>query len=313
MKAIVFHSFGGNDVLEIQDVPKPSPRPDEVLIRVHAAGVNPVDWKVREGHAKILTSSRFPKVLGIECSGEIVETGSFVKTFKAGDAVIANAGMRLGVYAEYVAVRGKNVFPKPENVTFEDAATLPIAGQTALQALRDKGRIAQGKKALINGASGGVGTFAVQIAKILGADVTAVCSEANAGFVKGLGADHVIDYHLQDFTKIAERYDCIFDAVSSRSFGECKRALTERGVYINTLPTPSIFWNIFVTSFRSGKKAATMAVAQRAADIEWLCGQIGKGGIKVIIDQVFPLDQVKDALAYSQTGRARGKIVLRVI
>jgi NADPH:quinone reductase-like Zn-dependent oxidoreductase len=313
MKAIVFNAYGGNDVIEIQDVPKPSPRPDEVLIRVHAAGVNPVDWKVREGQARILTGNRFPKVLGIECSGEIVDTGSLVKKFKAGDAVIANAGMRLGAYAEYVAVKEKTVFPKPETVTFEDAATLPIAGLTALQAVRDQGRIAPGKKALINGASGGVGTFAVQIAKILGADVTAVCSAANAGLVKGLGADHVIDYCQQDFTKTTERYDCIFDAVSSRSYGECKRALTERGVYINTLPTPSIFWNIFITKLLPGKKAATMMVSRRASDIVWMCGQLKTGRLKVVIDKVFPLAQIKDALAYSQTGRTRGKIVLKLL
>lgn len=312
MKAIVFHAYGGNDVIEIQDVPKPSPRPDEVLIRVHSAGVNPVDWKVREGHAKILTGRRFPKVLGIECSGEIVEAGSLVKKFKAGDAVIANAGMQLGAYAEYVAIRGKAVFSKPDTVSFEDAATLPIAGLTALQALRDKGRIVPGRKALINGASGGVGTFAMQIAKILGAEVTAVCSSANAGLVKGLGADHVIDYRQQDFTATHEGYDIIFDAVSSRSFGECKKALTRRGVYVNTLPTVSIFWNIFATSFLPGKKAATMMVAQKAADMEWMCGQLKTGKLKVVIDRVFPLDQIKDALAYSETGRARGKIVLKV-
>ena len=313
MKAIVFRAYGGNDVIEIKDVPKPSPRPNEVLIRVHAAGVNPVDWKVREGQAKILTGSRFPKVLGIECSGEIVKTGSLVRKFKAGDAVIANAGMGLRAYAEYVAVKGKTVFPKPEVVAFEDAATLPIAGLTALQALRDKGRIARGKKVLINGASGGVGTFAVQIAKILGAEITAVCSAPNAGLVKGLGADHVIDYCQQDFTKTADRYDCIFDAVSSRSFGECKRALTERGVYINTLPTSSIFWNIFVTTMLPGKRAATMMVSQRASDIEWMCEQLKTGRLKVVIDRVFPMDQTKEALAYSQTGRARGKIILKLL
>jgi len=313
MKAIVFHAYGGNKVLELQEVLMPAINPDEVLIRVHAAGVNPVDWKVREGQTRILTGSRFPKVLGIECSGEIVEVGSLVKKFKAGDAVIANAGMRLGAYAEYVAVRGKTVFPKPEMVAFEDAATLPIAGLTALQALRDKGRIVSGRKVLINGASGGVGTFAVQIAKILGADVTAVCSAANAGLVKGLGADHIIDYHQQNFTRTTERYDCIFDVVSSRSFGECKKALTRRGVYVNTLPTPSIFWAIFITALLPGEKAATMMVRQRAADMEWMCEQLKTGKIKVIIDRVFPLDQIKEALAYSQTGRARGKIVLKVL
>jgi NADPH:quinone reductase-like Zn-dependent oxidoreductase len=313
MKAVVFNAYGGNDVLGLREVPRPAIKADEVLIRVHAAGVNPVDWKVREGQAKILTGGRFPKVLGIECSGEIVETGSFVKKFRAGDAVIANAGMWLGAYAEYVAVKEKTVFPKPELVAFEDAATLPIAGLTALQALRDKGRIVPGRKVLINGASGGVGTFAVQIAKILGAGVTAVCSAANAGLVKELGADHVIDYCQQDFTKTAERYDCIFDVVSSRSFGECKKALTRSGVYVNTLPTPSIFWNIFITTLLPGKRAATMMVSQRASDIEWMCKQLKTGRLKVVIDSVFPLDEIKGALEYSQTGRARGKIVLKIL
>jgi NADPH:quinone reductase-like Zn-dependent oxidoreductase len=313
MKAIVINAFGGNDVIEVQDVPKPSPRSDEVLIRVHAAGVNPLDWKIRDGQAKMLTNSRFPKVLGVECSGEIVETGSLVKKFKEGDAVIANAGMRLGAYAEYVTVREKTVFPKPEKIFFADAAALPIAGLTALQALRDKGRIAPGRKALINGASGGVGTFAVQIAKILGAEITAVCSAANAGLIKGLGADHVIDYRQQDFTSSTERYDCIFDAVSSRSFGECKNVLTKRGIYINTLPTGSIVWNIFVTSIWPGKKAATMMVAQRTSDMAWMCGQVETGRIRVIIDKVFLLEKAKEALAYSQSGKARGKIILKVI
>jgi NADPH:quinone reductase-like Zn-dependent oxidoreductase len=293
MKAVVFRAYGGNEVLEVQDVPRPSPGPDEVLVRVHAAGVNPVDWKVLGGQAKMLTGSRFPKVLGIECSGEVVETGNRVRAFKQGDQVIANTGMRLGAYAEFAAIRERTVFPKPGKVTFEEAATIPIAGLTALQALRDKGRIAPGKKILINGAAGGVGTFAVQMAKILGAEVTAVCSASNAGLVKGLGADRVLDYRQQDFTRIGETFDIIFDAVSTRSFRECRKALTPQGVYINTLPGPTIFWNILTTSFLPGKKAATMMVGQRAEDVAWICDQIGIGTIKVVIDKVYTLDQVR--------------------
>jgi NADPH:quinone reductase-like Zn-dependent oxidoreductase len=313
MKAAVFRAYGGNDVLEIQDVPRPSPGPDEVLVRVRAAGVNPVDWKVLAGQAKMLTGSRFPKVLGIECAGEVVETGNRVSAFKDGDQVIANAGMRLGAFAEFAVIRERAVFPKPGSVTFEDAATIPIAGLTALQALRDKGSISPGKKTLINGASGGVGTFAVQIAKILGAEVTAVCSAVNAGLVKGLGADRVLDYRQQDFTRIGETFDIIFDAVSTRSFRECRTSLTPRGVYVNTLPKPVIFWNILTTSFLPGKKAATMMVAQRAKDVAWIGDRIASGAIKVVLDKVFTLDQAREALAYSATGRARGKIVLRVL
>jgi NADPH:quinone reductase-like Zn-dependent oxidoreductase len=313
MKACVFNAYGGNEVLEIRKEPMPIIKPDEVLVQVHAAGVNPIDWKVREGQVRFLTGRKFPKVLGIECSGEIVEVGTFVKNIKLADAVIANTGLRLGAFAEYVTVKERTVFPKPDWVTFEDAATLPIAGLTALQALRDKGCFAPCRSVLINGASGGVGIFAVQIAKIFGAEVTAVCSSPNFGLVRGLGADHVIDYRERDFTESLHGYDLIFDAVSSRSFGECAKALTRTGVYVNTLPTPSIFWNIFATSFRSGKKAATMMVSQRAQDIAWLCEQIGMKRIKVVVDKVFSLDRVKDALSYSQTGRARGKIVLKVL
>ena len=312
MKAAVFTRYGGNDTIEVRDVPIPALRPDEVLIRVRAAGVNPVDWKVREGHARILTGGKFPKILGIEFAGEIAGLGTHAKKHSKGDPVIANAGMRLGAFAEFVAVAEKAVFPKPQHVSFEDAATLPIAGLTALQALRDKGKIAPGMNVLINGAAGGVGTFAVQIAKVYGARVTAVCSAGNADLVRSLGADRLLDHRQQDFTKEGETYDIIFDAVSKRSFGECKRALTRRGVYVNTLPGASIFWSIFLTSVLPGRKAATMMVDQRAVDVAWLCDQIGAGKIKVVRDTVYTLDHVREALAHSETGTAKGKIVLNV-
>jgi NADPH:quinone reductase-like Zn-dependent oxidoreductase len=313
MKAVVFHAYGGNDVIGVTDMPKLSPGPDEVLIRVHAAGVNPVDWKIRQGEARFLTGWKFPKILGIECSGEIVETGAHITKFKAGDAVISTGSLRLGAYAEYTAVLESRAFLKPESISFEEAAAIPIAGMTAAVALRDKGRIEAGKKVLINGASGGVGTFAVQIAKLYNADVTGVCSAGNAGLVKDLGADRVIDYREQDFTKTGERYDIIFDTVSSRSFSECRKALTANGVYINTLPSLSIFWDIFATSLLPGKKAATIMVGHKKADMDWLCGHLETGRLKVILDRVYPLEQVKEALNFSETGRVRGKVVLKVI
>ncbi len=313
MRAVAFHAFGGNDVIGITDVPKPSPKPGEVLIKVHAAGVNPVDWKTREGQTRIFIGSTFPKILGIECAGEVVDAGNLVTKYNPGDAVIATAGFHLGAYAEYVAISEKTVFPMPKNISFEEAAAIPIAGMTAFIALRGKGGISPDKKVLINGASGGVGTFAVQIAKLYGAEVTAVCSGANAGLVKGLGADRVIDYHQQDFTKAGIHYDIVFDAVSARSFKECKQVLAPHGIYINTLPSPSLFWSIFVTALLTGKKAATIMVGHKSADMEWLCGHIEAGKIKVFLDKVFPLEQAKEALAYSQTGRVRGKVVLQVM
>jgi NADPH:quinone reductase-like Zn-dependent oxidoreductase len=313
MKAVVFHAYGKNDAIGIEDMPKPSPEPDEVLIRVHAAGVNPVDWKVRSGEARVLTGWRFPKILGIECSGEVVDTGAHVTKFKAGDAVISTGSMGLGAYAEYLAVLERRAYRKPESISFEEAAAIPIAAMTAFVGLRDKGRIEAGEKVLINGASGGVGTFAVQIAKLYNADVTGVCSAGNTELVKLLGADRVIDYREQDFTKSGARYDIIFDTVSSRSFGECSRALTPDGAYVNTLPTLSIFWNMFMTSLLPGKKAFTIMVGHKKADMDWLLGHIGAGRIKVVLDRVYPLEQVKEAFSYIETGRVRGKVVLKVM
>lgn len=204
MKAAVFSRYGGNEVVEVKEVPAPTAGPGEVVVRVHAASVNPVDWKVRYGHARIFTGSKFPKVLGCECAGEIFETGAGADKFRKGDRVVMYTSVkRLGAFAEYACAAEDRVYPIPEGITFEQAACLPIAGLTALQSLRDHGRIAAGKKALINGASGGVGHFAVQIAKIFGAEVTGVTSGRNAEFVKGLGADKVIDYAKEDFTRAA--------------------------------------------------------------------------------------------------------------
>ncbi len=314
MKAVVINKFGGNEVVEIKDMPQPAPGSEDVLIKVHAASVNPVDWKTRYGHVRIFTGSKFSMVLGRECAGEVVETGSMVKTFKKGDRVIGVPGIRcMGAFAEYACAPEKTVFFKPENISFEEAATVPVAGLTALQALRDKGRVGSGKRVLINGASGGVGHFAVQIAKISGAEVTAVCSGANIGFVKSLGADHAIDYTKEDFTKSSVSYDIIFDAVAKRSFGDCRKALTANGVYVSTLPTVSVILNQYLTGFLTRRKARMIMVAPTAADMEWMKMQLEAGRIRIIIDKAYSLDKAKEALAYSESGKARGKIVLKMI
>jgi NADPH:quinone reductase-like Zn-dependent oxidoreductase len=314
MKAVVFNKYGGNEVVEIKDVPMPICGPEDVLIKVHAASVNPVDWKVRSGHVKIITGSTFPKTLGSECAGEIVETGRQVKKFKQGDPVIGWPSVRrLGAFAEYACVGETAVFPKSKNIIFEEAACIPIAGLTALQALRDKGQITSGKKVLINGASGGVGHFAVQIAKVFGAEVTGVCSGSNGDFVKSLGTDRVIDYTKQDFTKGSDQFDIIFDSVAKRSFGACKKVLTTNGVYVSTLPSPSVVLSQYVTGFFTGKKAFTLWVTANEADLQWMASQIAAGRIRVVIDKVYPLDQAKEALAYSESGKVRGKIVLKIV
>lgn len=313
MQAVVIDRYGGNEVVEVREAPLPTPGPEEVLIRVRAASVNPVDWKIRGGMLRIFTGRSFPKVLGCECAGEVAEAGAGVKRFRKGDRVIGYPGIkRLGAFAEYACVREESTFPLPETIPFEQASTLPIAGLTALQALRTLGRIAAGHEVLINGASGGVGTFAVQIARISGARVTAVCSAANAELVRELGAERTIDYRREDFTQGPDRYDIVFDAVSKRSFAECKRVLAPNGLYVATLPTPSVLLSQYLTGFLTRKKARVIMVRPNADDLAWLTGRIEAGRIRVVLDRVYPLEEAREALAYSETGKARGKVVLGV-
>lgn len=313
MKAVVFNKYGNNEVMEIRDMPMPAPGPGDVLVRVQAASINPVDWKMRSGMLRIFTGNAFPKILGRECAGEVVECGSGATRFKKDDPVIALPLVRsMGAFAEYVSVPERTTFLRLPEISFEQAACIPIAGVTALQALRDKGQVAYGKKVLVNGASGGVGHFAVQIAKLFGAEVTAVCSATNAAFVRGLGADRVIDYTAQDFTREDYRYDIVFDAVAKSSFGECKKVLSAIGVYVSTLPSFSALLNRYVTGYFTRRKAQVIMVHVNAGDMAWMQDQIVSGRIKIVIDKTYSLDRAKEALAYSETGKVRGKIVLKI-
>ncbi len=313
MKAVVIRKYGRNDVLEIGDMPQPRCTTGMVLVKVHAASVNPLDWKVRSGMLRLITGSRFPKVLGSECAGEVVETSGGFSKFKQGDQLIGLSGVRsLGAFAEYMCLPETTAFAKPAGLSFEEAACIPIAGLTALQALRDHGRIASGKKVLINGASGGVGTFAVQISTLYGAETTGVCSAANVDLVKNLGANRVIDYGAEDFTKERDRYDIVFDAVAKRSFVECNKALNPNGIYISTLPSFSGILNQYLIGFLSSRKARSIWVKPNSADMIWMTSHVEAGRIKVVIDRVFSLEQAKEALAYSETERAKGKIVIKV-
>ena len=312
MRAVVFDRYGGNEVVGTRDMPEPACGPDDVRIRVRTASVNPVDWKVRSGDVRILTGKRFPKVLGCECAGEIEAVGERVRKFKPGDRVIGWPSVtRLGAFAEYACIKQTSAFPIVQQITFEQAACLPIAGLTALQALRDRGQIAYGKKVLINGASGGVGHFAVQIAKVYGAEVTGVCSRGNVEFVRNIGADHVIDREREDFTRRSDRYDLIFDAVAKRTFGECKKCLAADGIYVSTLPSAAVIASQYITGWFTGKKAKTVWARSSKTDLQWMMEQITSGRITVAIDRVYPLEQAKDALAYSESGKVRGKILLK--
>jgi len=312
MKAVLYRRYGPPEVLEYTDIPEPQIRDDRILVRVHAASVNPVDWKFRSGKPRI-PFLRLPRIPGMDLAGEVVRVGNAVSRFKTGDAVYGLlSAFSGGACAEYAAVPEKNAAIKPRNLTFEKAAAIPVAGLTALQALRDQGKIKNGHRVLINGASGGVGSFAVQIAKRFGAEVTAVTSRRNLEFVKGLGADRVIDYTTEDFTRSDSSFDIIFDPVASRSFTECKPRLSPRGVYISTLPSPDTILRMIIGSIVGGKQARLINLRTRRSDLETLTEWIEAGKIHPMIDRTFPLSATAQAHVLSETGHARGKIMIHI-
>ena len=325
MKAIVYCDYGlGN--LKLKDIEKPVPNDDQVLVRVRAASVNPYDWHFVEGTPKIMrmmgVGLRKPKDtrLGVDFAGTVEAVGKNVTQFKPGDEVFGGRG---GAFAEYVCPRAtRAVAPKPANVTFEQAASVNIAGITALQGLRDKGKVQAGQKVLINGASGGVGTFAVQIAKSFGADVTGVCSTRNIDLVQSLGADHVIDYTKEDFAKGDERYDVILDNVPNHSLSEIRRVLNPNGNYVliggggpndNRWigPFGRVIHTLVLSPFINQKMGMMMADANQK-DLTILADMMQSGKLKPVIDRTYKLDQVPDAIRYVEQGHARGKVVITV-
>lgn len=312
MKAIFYHRYGPPDVLEFGEVPEPKITERQLLVKVHAASVNPVDWKFRSGKPRI-PFLRLPRIPGLDIAGDVVRVGNAVSRFKTGDAVYGMlSAFSGGGCAEYAAVPERNAAIKPRNLTFEEAVAVPVAAMTALQALRDQGKIKIGNRVLINGASGGVGSFAVQIAKSFGAEVTAVTSRKNMDFVKGLGADRVIDYTAEDFTKTDPGYSIIFDAVAKRSFTECKPLLSPKGVYISTLPSLDTILRIIIGSIMGGKRARLVNLRARGSDLELLTEWVETGKVRPMIDKIFPLSKTAEAHAYSETGRAHGKIVISI-
>ena len=311
MKAVIFNQYGISDVLQYQEVDKPSPKPDQLLIKVYASSVNPVDWKVRQGDLQLLSGFSFPRMLGCDFAGVVEMVGQQVTQFKPGDEVYGAVNpVSGGAYAEYVAVSELAVALKPINMSFEQAAAVPVAGVTALQSLLDLGQMRPGQKVLVNGASGGVGTYAVQIAKAMLANVTGVCSTKNIGLVQSLGADSIIDYTQQDFTGQGIHYDIILDAVANRSFLDCKRALTPEGIYISTLPTPENLGQTLLTLVLPGQKAKLVLAQPMSRDLKALRELIEAEKVRSIVDRVYPLSEIIKAHDYSEKGHAVGKIVL---
>ncbi len=313
MKAIVINQYGSPDVLRYEDIPTPTPKPDQVLVKIHASSINPVDWKIRQGLLQPLSGYNFPKMLGCDLSGEVVQVGEKATRWQVGDQVYTFVNPVLGgAYAEYVAVSAANLSHKPQNMTYAEAAGVPVAGLTALQGLLDLGQLRPGQKVLINGASGGVGTFAVQIAVAMNAEVTGVCGTANVDLVKGLGAHTVIDYTQEDFTQQAIQYDIIFDAVGKQSFFNCGKVLQPDGIYISTLPTVDNMGATLQTLFFSNQKCKLVLAQPTRRDLDALRDLIETGKVKTIIDRSYPLSDVAHAHTYSEMGRTVGKIVITI-
>jgi len=316
MKAIVYEEFGSPDVLELKEVEKPIPNDDELLVKVHATSINAIDMIFRSGASllygmtKLMAGFKKPKhkILGFDVSGEVESVGKKVTKFKKGD-LIYGASKIAGANAEYVCIAEKNVAIKPAKMTYEEAAAVPNTGGTALTGLRDKVNIQEGQKVLIIGASGGVGSFAVQIARTFTTEVTGVCSTSTLSMVESLGAKAVIDYTKEDFTKNGQTYDIIFDAVGRKvsSYSKCKNSLTENGIFVTVDLQPVIF------KYMLNNKVKGYLANVDTEKLDYLRELIEAGKIKSTIDKVYPLSQIADAHRYYEEGHTKGKVIISVV
>lgn len=319
MQAIVQDRYGSPDVLELREIDKPEIDDDGILVRVRAASVNAFDWHLMRGEpfpARMGNGLRRPKssVLGVDVAGRVEAVGGNVTEFRPGDEVFGNPG---GAFAEYARGRAHGFVSKPASLTFEQAAAVPVAGLTALQGLRDRGQLQPGQTVLINGASGGVGTFAVQIAKVLGGDVTGVCSTRNVELVRSLGADRVIDYTQEDFTRSGVRYDLVFDIAGSRPLWACRRVLAPAGTLV-VVGGPSGRWirpmdrmvqAVVLSRFGSARMLPFLSKHSHA-DLVTLRDLLGARRIAPVIDRTFTLSETPDAIRYAEAGHARAKVVI---
>ena len=318
MKAATYKSYGPPEVLTIEEVEKPTPKDDEVLVKVYASSVNPAEWYTMTGLllARLGNGLLKPKEsrLGVDYAGVVEAVGKDVTQFKPGDAVF---GARSGAFAEYVCVKS-HIYPKPANITFEQAGCTAIAAMTALQGLRDHGKLQPGQKVLINGASGGVGTFAVQIAKALGAEVTAICHTRNVELIRSLGADHVIDYTREDFTRSGERYDLFLDIAGSRSWRECKRVLKPNSNFVivgaqkgNRAIGPLMHViKIRLATLGTSQKVSFFVASFKREDFLLLKEMFERGQVNPVVEKTYPLAKISEAMRHLGTGHARGKIIV---
>ena len=325
MKAVLHTKFGPPDELQLKEVEKPAPRDNEVLIKIHATTVTSTDCnarnftfvtKVFQLPARLFFFGIFRpriKILGFDLAGEIEAVGKHVKRFKEGDQVFGTPGSAFGAHAEYTCMPEDGVLTiKPANMAWEDAAAVFLGAHTALFFLRDRGNIQAEQKILIYGASGGIGTFAVQLAKHFGAEVTGVCSTTNLEMVKSLGADQVIDYTNDDFTGSGETYDLIFDAVGKTSFSRCKNSLKQKGIFLTALMDLPEIVQIIWTSMTGGKKVKGGVAVERVEDLNFFKDLIEAGKLKPVIDRCYPLEQTAEAFRYVEKGHKKGNVVITV-
>lgn len=313
MLAVQFDRYGPPRVLRCREVTKPNCRARGLLVAVRAAGVNPKDCLVRKGKFRWMTGRRFPLGLGHDFAGTVAAVGPQAPGFHVGDAVYGMTnGWRGRTYAAFAAVQTTETALMPPRLTFEQAAAVPLAAQTALQALRDIGRLSTGQRVTINGASGGVGTFAVQIACLLGARVTAICSGRNADLVRRLGAERVVDYQRDDIRECTDPVDVFLDVFGNQRFPDIRPLLTGQGRYISTVPgLPILKWGL-LSRLGSGPRASLVVVKSKTGDLLRLSSWIADRRLEPVMDRIFPLQEVQAAHAYIETKRARGKVVLQV-
>lgn len=314
-RAAVYERYGGPEVLEVRETGIPRLRNDGLLVRVWASGINPVDWKLRNGSLRPYSSATFPMTPGSDLAGEVLEVGSRVSRFQPGDPVFAMLPPTTGgACAELAAVPAALAAPMPENLSFEQAAAVPLAALTALQALREKGRLAPGMRVLVNGGSGGVGSFAIQIAHRLGATVTAVASGPNLDLLHELGADDALDYTREDFTRSDRVWDLVFDVVSNRSFPAVARVLSREGRQVSLLPSPGRLFFLLATHTAGwlgyGKRVELESVQARGSELDEIRTWIEAGEIRPVLHGSYPLEDIALAQRESETGHPRGKIVV---
>lgn len=322
MKAIVHTKYGPPDELQLKEVAKPTPNAYEVLIKIHATTVTTSDCNVRNFtfvpksfmfFARLMLGFKNPRIniLGIDLAGEIEAVGQDVKLFKLGDQIFGSTGTKMGAHAEYCCVSENGALVvKSANMRWEEAAAISLAGNTALFFIRDMAKIQSGQKILIHGASGAIGTYAVQLAKYYGAEVTGVCSAANAELVKSLGADKVIDYAKEDFSKSNEKYDFVFDVVGKTTFSQCKGILKPKGIYLENMMEVKDFLKMLWTSIVGGKKIKGGVSIERAENLKFFIKLIESGNLKPVIDKVFPMERTAEAFQYVEQGHKKGNVVI---